>query len=198
MDIDGTPLEEASIAQIHTAMFRGKVSARQLVDAYLARIEAYDQRGPALNAVVTLNDQARAQADALDALLARGTVVGPLHGVPVVIKDCLETADMPTSYGSEIFANYRPAADATVVAKLRAAGAIILAKTTLPDWATSPAAVRHAILTMCTATPVVQAGVQAVRWLPAMRRLASGPTVADLCVSPPRSATWSVFARRLD
>lgn len=137
MDIDGTPLVEASIAQIHTAMFRGKVSARQLVDAYLTRIEAYDQRGPALNAVVTLNDQARAQADALDALLARGTVVGPLHGIPVVIKDCLETADMPTSYGSEIFANYRPAADATVVAKLRAAGAIILAKTTLPDWATS-------------------------------------------------------------
>lgn len=137
MEIDGITLEEASIAQIHAAMFRGKVTARQLVDAYLNRIKAYDQTGPALNAVVTINEQARAQADELDAKLAAGTVVGPLHGIPMVIKDCLETADMPTAFGSEIFAEYQPSADATVVANLKAAGAIILAKTTLPDWATS-------------------------------------------------------------
>lgn len=137
MEIDGTPLELATIAQIHAAMYRGKVTSRQLVDAYLARIAAYDQNGPALNAVVTINPQAQAQADALDAQLAAGTVVGPLHGIPMVIKDCLETADMPTAFGSEIFAEYQPDADATVVANLKAAGAIILAKTTLPDWATS-------------------------------------------------------------
>ena len=137
MNIDNTSLVDASIAQIHTAMFRGKVSARQLVDAYLARIEAYDQKGPLLNAIVTLNAGARAQAEALDGLLARGTTVGPLHGIPIVIKDCLETSDMPTSFGSEVFADYRAATDATVVANLKAAGAIILGKTTLPDWATS-------------------------------------------------------------
>lgn len=137
MQIDGTPLEEASIAQIHAAMFRGHVTARQLVDAYLARIDAYDQSGPTLNAVVRINADAQQQADALDAALSEGRIVGPLHGIPMVIKDCLETADMPTSFGSEIFADYQPSEDARVVAKLREAGAIILAKTTLPDWAVS-------------------------------------------------------------
>ncbi len=137
MLIDRTPLEEASIAQLHAAMFRGQVTARQLVDAYLARIEAYDQTGPALNAVVTINPDAGRQADELDSALSEGRVVGPLHGIPMVIKDCLETADMPTAFGSEVFAEYQPGEDAAVVAKLREAGAIIVAKTTLPDWATS-------------------------------------------------------------
>lgn len=138
MDINGTALENADIASIQSAVFTGKVTVRQVVDAYLARIEALDQNGPQLNAMVTLNERATDEADAMDALYARtGASSGPLHGIPVVVKDCLETADMPTSFGSEIFADYRPAADATVVAKLRAAGAIILGKTTLPDWATS-------------------------------------------------------------
>lgn len=137
MLIDGTPLEAATIAQLHAAMFRGQVTARQVVEAYLARIEAYDQVGPALNAVVTINPDAGRQADELDAALGEGRVVGPLHGIPMVIKDCLETADMPTAFGSEVFASYQPSEDAAVVAKLRAAGAIIVAKTTLPDWATS-------------------------------------------------------------
>jgi amidase len=73
----------------------------------------------------------------LDHAPAQGGPVGPLHGIPMVIKDCLETADMPTSFGSEIFAEYRADGDAAVVTRLRTAGAIILAKTTLPDWATS-------------------------------------------------------------
>jgi len=137
MTFDGIPFEQASIAQIHAAMFRGLCSAEQLVDACLARVDAYDQRGPGLNAVVALNPLAREQARALDAALRRGQQVGPLHGIPMVIKDCLETVDMPTSFGSEIFADYHASEDATVVARLRAAGAIIVAKTTLPDWATS-------------------------------------------------------------
>ena len=138
MDINGTPLEFTSIAQIHAAMFTGKVSARKLVEAYLARIKAYDQTGPALNAVVTINSDALARADQLDAELAKSSKpVGPLHGIPMVVKDCLETADMPTSYGSEIFANYRAEKDATVIAKIKEAGAVIIAKTSLPDWATS-------------------------------------------------------------
>lgn len=138
MDINGIPLEQADIATISAELLTGRVSARQLVDAYLERIEALDHRGPELNAVVTINPAAREQADELDRALAEtGHPVGPLHGIPMVVKDCLDTADMPTSFGSEIFADYRPDADATVVARLRAAGAVILAKTTLPDWATS-------------------------------------------------------------
>lgn len=138
MDINGTPLELASIAEIQAALFTGRVTARGLVEAYQDRIAAYDQAGPELNAVVTLNPGALDRADELDAAYAASRrPVGPLHGIPMVVKDCLETADMPTSFGSEAFADYRPMADATVIANLRAAGAIILAKTTLPDWATS-------------------------------------------------------------
>ncbi len=138
MDLNGTSLENADIAGIQAALFTGRVTVRQLVDAYLERIEAFDQAGPELNAVVTINQAARAQADALDDTYRQtGQPVGPLHGIPMVIKDCLETADMPTSFGSEIFADYRAEKDATAVARLRAAGAVILAKTTLPDWATS-------------------------------------------------------------
>lgn len=138
MDIDGKPFEYASIAQIHGAMFSGKITARQLVESYLARISAFDKSGPALNAVVTLAPNALAEADRLDAVLAEtGQPVGPLHGIPMVVKDCLETADMPTSYGSEVFADYRAERDGTVIARIRMAGAIVIAKTALPDWATS-------------------------------------------------------------
>jgi amidase len=101
-------------------MFRGQCNAEQLVDAYLARIDACDQRGPTLNAVVTLNAQAREQARALDAVLRSGRTVGPLHGIPMVIKDCLETADMPTTAGSLALANNAPGRDAPIVARLLA------------------------------------------------------------------------------
>ena len=92
MDINGTPLELASIAQIQGAMFAGQISASDIVDAYLARIQAFDQAGPHLNAVVTVNSQARQQATALDAVLGQGgRPRGPLHGIPIVVKDCIET-----------------------------------------------------------------------------------------------------------
>jgi len=137
MDINGIPLETASIAQIHAAMYAGRVTARELVEAYLGRISAYDQAGPALNSIVTLSPDALGRAEELDASLKASGPVGPLHGIPILIKDCLETADMPTSFGSEIFADYMAGEDATVLKNIKAAGAIILGKTTLPDWATS-------------------------------------------------------------
>ncbi|MBI5615794.1 MAG: amidase [Gammaproteobacteria bacterium] len=137
MKIDGVPFEEAGIARLHAAMFRGQLTAERLVQAYLERILIYDQSGPALNAVVTLNEAALKTARELDGVYDRGQIAGPLHGIPIVVKDCLETTDMPTSFGSKLFAGFRSREDATVIAKLRAAGAIILAKTTLPDWATS-------------------------------------------------------------
>jgi amidase len=138
MDINGTPLAEASIASIQAAILTGQVSAEQVVVASLERIDQLDRHGPSLNAMVTMNARARVQAAHLDAAYrSTGRPVGPLHGVPMVIKDCLETVDMPTSFGSEVFAEYQPAENATAVAALRSAGAIILGKTTLPDWATS-------------------------------------------------------------
>ena len=134
----GFEIEEATIAGIHRAMRAGKLTARALVNAYLKRIRTYDQQGPMLNSVVTLHGKARARAGALDeALAGTGKLQGPLHGIPVLLKDNIDTADLPTSYGSVAFGNHHPAQDATVVTKLKAAGAIILGKTTLPDFATS-------------------------------------------------------------
>ena len=126
---------EASIADIDAALASGRVTSRQLVEAYLARIAAYDQAGPALNAIVTLNPAALAQADALDAERKAKGPRGPLHGVPILIKDNFDTADMPTSGGTLALATLRPSADAVQIAKLRAAGAIILGKTTLHELA---------------------------------------------------------------
>lgn len=131
-------IEETTIADIHAALRSGRLTAAELVQAYLKRIEAFDKSGPSINAIVNLNDHARARADELDDSFRRtGEFSGPLHGIPILIKDCIETFDMPTTFGNIAFAGYRPAVDAHVVAKLRAAGAIILAKTTLPDFATS-------------------------------------------------------------
>jgi amidase len=137
MLINGTPLELADIKTIRSALLSGAITTRKVVAAYLDRISAFDAAGPALNAMVTINPAALREAEAADRALADGRATGPLHGIPIVVKDCLDTADMPTSFGSEIFTDYRPATDATVVARLRTAGAIVLGKTTLPDWATS-------------------------------------------------------------
>ncbi|AZC13224.1 amidase [Microbacterium sp. ABRD28] len=133
-----TRIEELTIADVHDAYRRGTFTARELVQAYLDRIDALDRSGPALNSVISVAQDALAQADRLDAELARtGELVGPLHGVPVAVKDQIETADIPTSFGNILAADYLPEKDATAIARLRDAGAIILAKTTLPDFATS-------------------------------------------------------------
>ena len=128
----------ASIAELQAAMRSGKLTAVQLVDFYLDRVDRFDTAGPKLNSIVTLAPDARDQAGARDEQrVSNPDGLGPLHGIPILVKDCLETADMPTSFGSEVFADYQPSEDATVIRKLREAGAIILGKTTLPDWATS-------------------------------------------------------------
>jgi Asp-tRNA(Asn)/Glu-tRNA(Gln) amidotransferase A subunit family amidase len=131
-------LQEASIEALHGAIQGGELTAADLVRGYLARIEAYDKSGPRLNAVLATSANAITRAEELDAAFAEtGELVGPLHGVPVAIKDNILTADMPTTIGSVAMDGYCPPDDATVVRRLRAAGAIILAKTTLPDWAIS-------------------------------------------------------------
>ena len=131
-------LEETTVAHIQDALQAGAVSCVELVDGYLARIAAYDRGGPRLNSIVTVNPLARDEAARLDAeLAASGSLSGSLHGVPVVVKDQVETAGIMTTFGSIALDGYIPDTDATAISKLRAAGAIILAKTAMPDFATS-------------------------------------------------------------
>ena len=126
---------EASIGDIHAAYGAGTLTARQLTQAYLDRIEAYDQQGPTINSIITLNPNALEDADRLDAAYQASGFVGPLHGITVLVKDEIDTAGMPTTMGTTVFEDYRPIRDAFVVEKLREAGAIILGKTTLSEYA---------------------------------------------------------------
>lgn len=130
--------EETTIADIHAALLDGTATVRSLVEGYLRRIETYDRNGPTINSIVNVNQNALAEADALDEAFAKtGDLTGPLHGVPVLIKDCIETEGVATTFGSIAFADYQAAADATVIENLRAAGAVILAKSAMPDFASS-------------------------------------------------------------
>lgn len=128
-------LLEATIEDVHTAMERGELTCRELVGRYLDRIEAYSQNGPHLNAIQHLNPRAFEEADALDASFASSGLTGPLHCIPVMLKDQVETSDMPTSYGSVLFEDFVPKRDATIVTRMKDAGAIILAKTTMGEFA---------------------------------------------------------------
>src|SRR5580765_7166555 len=124
---------EASIEDIHTAFRSGRLTARQLVQGYLDRINAYDKQGPTINSVIALNPNALAEADRLDAAFRASGLVGPLHGISILVKDEIDTAGMPTTLGTVVFKDYRPPRDAFVVERLRTAGAIILGKTTLSE-----------------------------------------------------------------
>jgi len=126
---------ETTIEDIHAAYKTGKLTAHQLVQSYLDRINAYDKQGPRINSIITLNPKALEEADKLDAQLKNSGLVGPLHGIPVLVKDEIDTAGMPTTLGSVVFKDYRPPLDAFVVARLKQAGAIILRKTTLSEFA---------------------------------------------------------------
>ena len=116
-------------------MRAGTVTSAQLVDRYLARIEAYDRKGPRINAIIAINPKAREEAAALDRERAARGPRGPLHGIPLVIKDNIDLAGLPTTAGSLAFAALFPAGDAFQVKKLREAGAVILAKTNLQELA---------------------------------------------------------------
>jgi amidase len=126
---------EKTILELQSAMASGKVTARELVEIYLARIAAYDKQGPALNAMVALNPQALAVAAALDSERKEGRVRGPLHGIPVVVKDNYETIEMPTTAGSIALAPFHPRADAFQVQRLKDAGAVIIGKTNMHELA---------------------------------------------------------------
>jgi Asp-tRNA(Asn)/Glu-tRNA(Gln) amidotransferase A subunit family amidase len=126
---------EATIDDIQAAFKSGRLTARQLVQGYLDRIAAYDKRGPNINSIITLNDHALEDAERLDAAYRTSGPIGPLHGIPILVKDEIDTAGMPTTLGTQVFKDYRPPRDAFPVEKLRKAGAIILGKTTLSEYA---------------------------------------------------------------
>src|SRR5262249_50641358 len=126
---------EKGIVELQDAMTRGDVTSKDLVASYLARIAAYDRSGPALNAMIALNPTALDTADALDRERAQKGPRGPLHGVPIVVKDNFETADMPTTGGSIALAGFMAGRDAFQVQKLREAGAVIVGKTNLHELA---------------------------------------------------------------
>jgi amidase len=135
-DIPSFELDETTITDLQEAMKSGKYSARSLVEKYLARIDQIDKQGPAINAVIELNPDVLAIADGLDKERKDKGVRGPLHGIPVLIKDNIDTGDkMMTTAGSLALLGSKPSKDAAVAQKLREAGAIILGKTNLSEWA---------------------------------------------------------------
>jgi len=124
---------ETTIADVHAGYKSGQLTCRQLVQVYLDRIDTYDKQGPAINAILTINPEALKEADHLDEAFKVSGFVGPLHGIPMIMKDQADVAGMPTTLGSVLFKNHYPDRDAFVVEKLKKAGAIILAKATLGE-----------------------------------------------------------------
>jgi amidase len=130
------PLEETTLADLERGFREGRFTSHAVTEWYLARINSLDKQGPSVNAIIELNPDAMAIADAMDRERRTGHVRGPLHGIPLLVKDNLDTADrMSTTAGSLAWAGTKPARDAAVVERLRAAGVVILGKTNLSEWA---------------------------------------------------------------
>jgi len=135
-EIKSFELEEITISELQDGMKSGRFTARSLVEKYASRIDEVDKHGPAVNAIIEMNPDAPAIADALDEERKSKGPRGPLHGIPVLIKDNIDTADrMMTTAGSLALVGSKPARDSFVAQKLRAAGAVILGKTNLSEWA---------------------------------------------------------------
>jgi len=127
-------LSSATIADIHEAMDAGALSSEKLVQLYLARIEAYDKKGPRLNSVIALNPDALADARALDAERKAKGRRSPMHGIPIVVKDLVDVAGLPTTAGFKPFGAPIPEKDAPIISRLRASGALVLAKVSTMNW----------------------------------------------------------------
>lgn len=130
-------LQTATVADMQAAMAAEALSSADLVQLYLNRIAAYEDEGPAINALITINPNALATAIAMDEARARGEIMGPLHGIPIILKDNYDTADLPTTAGSDVLAAAIPPDDAFVVQRLREAGAIVLGKSNMSEFAAS-------------------------------------------------------------
>jgi len=137
-DKDNIPTRhnEMTVAQLQAEMASGRLSSEELTQEYITRILALDQKGPGVNSVIELNPDALAMARGADILRRRGIVLGPLHGIPILLKDNIDTGDrMQTSAGSFALVGSPALRDSTVAGRLRAGGAVILGKTNLSEWA---------------------------------------------------------------
>ncbi len=144
---------EASIAQIHAAMTAKRLTCRVLVAAYQARIAAHDKQGAALNALTQMNDAALTEADSLDRRFASGGLTGPLHCIPMIVKDNFETIGLQSAAGSLALQGFVSDKDAFLVARIKAAGAIVLAKSNMAEWAFSPLETVNSLLPGYTRNP---------------------------------------------
>jgi len=147
------PVDTASIVTIHAAFKAKRLTCRTLVQRYLARIEALDRRGPAINSIVLVNPAALTVADSLDRRYATAGPVGPLHCVPLIVKDNFETIGLQTTGGSLALEGWMPRQDATMVRLVKQAGAIVLAKSNLAEWAFTPYETVSSILPGYTKNP---------------------------------------------
>ncbi|HXG87523.1 MAG TPA: amidase family protein [Vicinamibacterales bacterium] len=145
-------VEEATIADIHAALKSGRATCRSIVDRYLRRIDAYDKNGPAINSIVVINAEAVKHADALDAR-GPGNFIGPLHCVPMIVKDNFETIGLQSANGSLALAGFISHKDAFQVQRIKAAGAIVLAKSNMAEWAFTPLETISSILPGYTKNP---------------------------------------------
>ena len=144
---------ETTIAAIHAAMRAGTLTCRALVSAYLQRVAAYDKAGPAINALIVVNPEALAVADSLDRRFAAAGMTGPLHCIPIIVKDNFETRDLPTTAGSLSLQGMIPRQDAFMVRRIREAGAIVLAKSNMAEFAFTPYETVSSILPGYTKNP---------------------------------------------
>ena len=193
------PVMECTVAQVHQAMLDGRLTCRELTETYLARIQSYDQQGPALNAIIAINPQALEEAERLDRQLREtGALSGPLHGIPVLLKDNVGTCDMPTTAGSRSLEGFVPSEDAFLTKRLRQAGALILAKTNLHEFAIWGETI-SSILGQTrnpydlTRTPGGSSGGQGRPSLPTWVSSASVPIRSIPSAAPPPPTVWSVY-----
>ncbi|MCO4099863.1 MAG: amidase [Gemmatimonas sp.] len=147
------PVDTASITTIHAAFKSKRLTCRVLVQQYLARIDALDKKGPAINSIVITNPAALAVAESLDARYTRSGPVGPLHCIPLIVKDNFETVGLQTTAGSLALEGWKPKQDATMVRLVKEAGAIVLAKSNLAEWAFTPYETVSSILPGYTRNP---------------------------------------------
>jgi Asp-tRNA(Asn)/Glu-tRNA(Gln) amidotransferase A subunit family amidase len=144
---------EATIAQIHSAMAAGRLTCSTLVATYLARIDAHDKRGAALNAITQVNDAAVREAAELDRRFAATGLTGPLHCIPTIVKDNFETIGLQSAAGSLALKDFVSDRDAFQVARIKAAGAIVLAKSNMAEWAFSPLETVNSVMPGYTRNP---------------------------------------------
>ncbi len=146
-------VHEATIAEVHTAFQAGRLTCTALVRSYLRRIEAYDRNGPAINSLILVNPSVEREAAELDRRFAASGLTGPLHCVPLIVKDNIETAGLATTNGALVFSGYVPRRDAFQVRRIKEAGALVLAKSNLAEWAFTPYETVSSVLPGYTKNP---------------------------------------------